>query len=134
MSFVIRLPGKLLVEHQGRWLLLREWPLKEGELLFLEEVQLRQDRAVRVNLVLYWGEGQKEPWYLAIDLGGPQEAVRLDRQRDWIEEMFRDFKHHLGLKRSRVEGSGLLEWLVLGLEYVQRHDLPKGLLHWKEVR
>ena len=104
-----------MVEHQGRQRLLGGWPLKRGELLFLEGVRLRQDRAVLTNLVLYWAKDQKEPWYLATDLKDPQEAVRLYRQRSWIEEMFRDFKHHLGLERSRVVGSGRLERLMLGL-------------------
>ena len=115
VSFVIRLPGKLMVEHQGQRHLLGEWPLEEGELLFLEGAKLRQDRAVTVNLVLYWAEDQEEPWYLATDLEDPQEAVRLYGQRGWIDEMFRDFKQHLGLERSRVTGSARLERLMLGM-------------------
>jgi len=104
-----------MVEHQGQRHLLGEWPLEEGELLFLEGAKLRQDRAVTVNLVLYWAEDQEEPWYLATDLEDPQEAVRLYGQRGWIDEMFRDFKQHLGLERSRVTGSARLERLMLGM-------------------
>jgi hypothetical protein len=89
--------------------------LAEGQRLFLQGAYLRQDQAVRVNLVLYWEQGQKEPGYLATDLDDPQEAIRGYAQRAWIDEMFRDFKSHLGLERSQVAGSARLERLLLGL-------------------
>jgi len=41
--------------------------------------------------------------------------VRLYGQRGWIDEMFRDFKQHLGLERSRVTESARLERLMLGM-------------------
>lgn len=115
VSFVIRLPGKVAVEHGGARRLLRDWPLAPGQLIFLEGASLRQDRAVSVKLVLWWEEGQKEPWYLATDLDDPFEAIRLYERRAWIEEMFRDFKHRLGLEKSRVAGLTRLERLMLGL-------------------
>jgi hypothetical protein len=103
---VIRLAGRVIVEHGEERRLLQDWPLEPGDLSFLEGAYLRQDRALRVNLVLYWGRGSKEPWYLATDLGDPQQAVRLYGKRAWIDEMFRDLKTHLGLEGSRVAEVG----------------------------
>ncbi len=115
VHFVVRLPGKIEVEHRGRSGLLGEWPLSPGEKLLLEGAWLRRDRAVRVNLVLVWQEGQKEPWFLATDLEDPQEAIRLYRQRAWIDELFRDWKSHFGLEESRVASVERLERLLVGL-------------------
>ena len=115
VHFVIRLSGKIEVEHRGRRRLLREGLLSSGETRFLEGVWLRQDRAVRVNLVLIWEKGKKEPWYLATDLDDPQEAIRLYRQRAWIDEMFRDWKQHFRLEESRVFTVERLERLLVVL-------------------
>mgnify|MGYP000715026304 CR=1 FL=1 len=160
-SSLIRLAGRVMVEHGGERRLLQDWPLEPGEWLFLEGAYLRQDQALRGNLVLYWGRGCKEPWYLATDLGNPQQAVCLSGQRAWIDELFRDLKTHLGLEESRVAEAERLERLMLGLvglsvvsrgcatrviswgkasfiflarEYMQGRDPPRVLLRWKEVR
>jgi hypothetical protein len=75
VSFGIRLPKGIIVTHQGQRRRLRDWPLAEGQRLFLQGAYLRQDQAVRVNLVLYWEQGQKEPGYLATDLDDPLSSV-----------------------------------------------------------
>jgi hypothetical protein len=112
VHFVVRLSGQIEVEHEGKRTLLREWPLSPGETLFLEGAWLRQDRTVRVYLVLVWERGRKEPWYLATDLTNSQEAIRFYRQRAWIDEMFRDWKQHFRLEESRVSTVERLERLL----------------------
>jgi len=124
VHFVIRLPGKIEVEHQGRKALLREWPLHPGERLFLEGARLRQDRAIETNLVLVWERGQKEPWYLATDLSDPKEAIQLYRRRAWIDEMFRDWKSYFRLEESRVSSVERLERLLAVLV------IAYGILAW----
>ena len=47
------------------------------------------DGAAVVNLVLYWGKGHRDPWYLATSLGDARLAVDKYRQRMQPEQYFR---------------------------------------------
>ena len=45
-----------------------------------------------MNLVLYWKQGESEPWILATDFSTAGEALRAYKRRMWIEQMFADLK------------------------------------------
>ena len=66
VDYVVRLKGNVHIQtadgYQG---LLRNYPLRPNRYVFLPGAQYRSDGAVTVNLVLYWGRGHREPWYLA---------------------------------------------------------------------
>jgi hypothetical protein len=74
---------------------------------------------VTVNLVLFWDWQMEEPWYLATSLGQPHKAIRCYARRMGQEEMFRDDKHHLGLRgMQRVQSSARKERLLFALMLV----------------
>jgi len=54
-----------------------------------------------LDLIIYFGKGYKEPWYLLIPSGTSltaEEIVQLYAQRMSIEQGFRDWKTHLGVR------------------------------------
>ena len=54
-----------------------------------------------LDLILYFGKGYKEPWYLLVPSGTSltaKEIVELYAKRMSIEQGFRDWKTHLGVR------------------------------------
>jgi len=54
-----------------------------------------------LDLILYFGKGYKEPWYLLVPSGTSltaEEIVELYAKRMSIEQGFRDWKTHLGVR------------------------------------
>ena len=54
-----------------------------------------------LDLILYLGEGYQEPWYLLVPSGTSltaEEIVELYAKRMSIEQGFRDWKTHLGVR------------------------------------
>ena len=62
---VVRLRGDVIVQSDSFKGRLRDYPLRKRRFIFIRGAQYRQDQAVRINLVLFWGSRHKEPWYLA---------------------------------------------------------------------
>jgi hypothetical protein len=61
-----------------------------------------------VNVIAYNERGFREPWYLVVPVDSaalwrPAEIVALCRERMQIEQSFRDFKTHLGLRGLRLQ-------------------------------
>jgi hypothetical protein len=66
------------------------------------------------HLVVYWREGEKEPWYLATNQPSVRAAVRLYRRRMWIEALFADLKRHgFDLESSHLRSAQRLGRLTL---------------------
>ena len=81
---------------------------RPGRPLRLEAVLYRSDRPIELDLVIYYEHGHKEPWYLLVPPRSKatlpdDEVVALYRQRMSIEQGFRDFKTHLGLRGLRLQ-------------------------------
>ena len=68
-----------------------------------------------VNLVLYWGKGHREAWYLATSLGDARLAVDKYRQRMQPEQYFRDVKRYFELDCARVTTADWWQRLLMGL-------------------
>ncbi|MBM4323414.1 MAG: transposase, partial [Deltaproteobacteria bacterium] len=54
-----------------------------------------------LDLIIYFGKGYKDPWYLLVPAGTSltaQEIVELYAKRMSIEQGFRDWKTHLGVR------------------------------------
>ena len=83
--------------------------------MFLPGAQYRSDGAVTVNLVLYWGRGHREPWYLATSLPDAKVAVRHYRQRMQLEQYFRDGKQYFALDRGTATTTERLGRMLVGL-------------------
>jgi len=91
--FVVRLMGKVRVTASGYAGLLSAYPLRPGQRVDLEVVELRQHSPVRVRVIGVWAPRQKEPWWLATSLNSPLKTiVQYYDRRMTVEEMFRDSK------------------------------------------
>ena len=68
-----------------------------------------------VNLVLYWGRGHREPWYLATSLPDAKVAVAQYRKRMQPEQYFRDGKQYFALDRGTATTTARLGRMLVGL-------------------
>jgi hypothetical protein len=74
-----------------------------GQSFWLGTGYLTAAHTYRVNLLVHWKRGEKEPWCLATNLPDKRMALRFYRFRGWIEEMFGDFKKHgFDLEQTRL--------------------------------
>ena len=74
-----------------------------GQSFWLGTGYLTVKHIYRVNLLVHWKRGEKEPWCLATNLPDKRMALRFYRYRGWIEEMFGDFKKHgFDLEQTRL--------------------------------
>ena len=116
VDYVVRLKGNARIQtpdgYQG---LLRNYPLRPNRYVFLPGAQYRSDGAVAVNLVLCWGRGHREPWYLATSLPDAKVAVQHYRRRMQPEQYFRDGKQYFALDRGTATTTARLSRLLVGL-------------------
>ena len=74
-----------------------------GQSFWLGSGYLARNHIFRVNLLVHWKCGEKEPWCLATNLPDKRMALRFYALRPWIEEMFGDFKKHgFDLERTKL--------------------------------
>jgi hypothetical protein len=67
---------------------------RAGQSFWLGSGYLAFNHIYRVNLLVHWKRGEKEPWCLATNLPDKRISLRFYARRPWIEEMFGDFKKH----------------------------------------
>jgi hypothetical protein len=84
----------------------------EGAPILPRTVRYRGEKPVTVNVVIsrYCGS----VWYLGTSFGDAKQTVAWYRKRFWIEEMFRDLKSRLGLRRAYLKEENRLAALLLG--------------------
>ena len=110
---VVRLRGDVIVQSDSFKGRLRDYPLRKRRFIFIRGAQYRQDQAVRINLVLFWGSRHKQPWYLATSLSDPKLAVKMYRQRMQPEQYFKDGKQRFDLNSSTVTTSSRMQRLLV---------------------
>lgn len=104
----------------GAWTRIDELPLAEGQSRDLGPVAFTERHVYRTHLVLHWGHGEKEPWYLVCSEPGDRhrglQAVRAYRVRMWTEALYGDLKGHgFDLEATHLDDAGRLSRLVLGV-------------------
>lgn len=82
--------------------------VRPGRPLRLAGIRYRGDKPIELDLVIYYELGHQEPWYLLVPPHSrarlsDDDVVALYRQRMRIEQGFRDFKTHLGLRGLRLQ-------------------------------
>jgi hypothetical protein len=93
-SVMVYLPGKTQGQTLGRF------KIKPGQLLCYSVLYHGQKKEP-LDLILYFGKGYKEPWYLLVPSGTSltaEQIVELYAKRMSIEQGFRDWKTHLGVR------------------------------------
>jgi len=102
-------------EEQG-WQTFGSYIQKPGQSIWLGSGYLTRDHIYRVNLLVHWKRGEKEPWCLATNLPDRGMALRFYAFRPWIEEMFGDFKKHgFDLEKTRLSHFQRLSRLTLAV-------------------
>ena len=90
VDYAVRLRGDVIIQADTFRGKLRDHPLRKHRFVFIRAAQYRQDQAVSTNMVLFWGSGHKEPWYLATSLSDPRLVVEMYRRRMQPEQYFKD--------------------------------------------
>jgi hypothetical protein len=98
-NVMVYLSGQTKGQTLGRF------KIKPGQLLRYS-ILYHSQKKEPLDLVIYFGLGYQEPWYLMVPSGTPltaEEIVELYAKRMSIEQGFRDWKTHLGVR-------GLVFW------------------------
>jgi len=106
--YIIRGRKGTIITWQGRRMKLEQLKTQSYQALRYEKVLYHAQRQIPVDVIVYHDPAYQEPWYLLIpvafgDLLGTDQVVSLYRERMQIEQSFRDFKTHLGLRGLRLQ-------------------------------
>jgi len=109
------------VRGRQRRLSLGQLPHRMGRAIRYRHVLYHSREAEPVDVIVYRGKGFQEPWFLIVPPDSEswlptEEVVRLYRQRMQIEQCFRDWKSHLGLRglHLQVQKSARLLRVLMG--------------------
>src|SRR5437773_11801417 len=96
------------VRGRQRRLSLGRLPHRLGRPLRYRHVLYHSQKAEPVDVIVYRGKGFQEPWFLIVPPDSEawlptEEVLRLYRQRMQIEQCFRDWKSHLGLRGLHLQ-------------------------------
>ena len=102
IPFLCRAKRSVMVYLQGqtRGQTLGRFKIKPGQMLRYS-VLYHSQKKEPLDLIIYFGKGYKEPWYLLVPSGTSltkEKIVELYAKRMSIEQGFRDWKTHLGVR------------------------------------
>ena len=100
IPFLVRAKSNVIVQVQGQRRALCRFALKTGKPQRCP-VLYQSQKKVPLDLIIFRGRGYKETWYLLVPRDFPlsaQEIVNLYARRMSIEQGFRDWKTHLGVR------------------------------------
>jgi hypothetical protein len=100
-AYVVRLRRDTLVHYRGRTRPLGHFDTIGGVPIILSHVPYRGKKPVTVHIVI--SRLGDRFWYLGTSFCNSSQAVAWYRTRFWIEEMFRDLKSTLGLRKARLK-------------------------------
>ncbi len=106
--YIVRAKRNVLVWVKNKPLALGRLKYTLGKPKRYRHVLYRKDKKEAVDIVVYAEQGFKEVWYLLVptdsqDVLPTQEVVRLYRERMQIEQGFRDWKTHLGVRGLKLQ-------------------------------
>jgi len=100
IPFLCRAKRSVMVYLNGKGQTLGRFKIRPGQLRRYS-VLYHSQKKEPLDLIIYFGKGYKEPWYLLVPSGTSltaQEIVELYAKRMSIEQGFRDWKTHLGVR------------------------------------
>jgi len=100
IPFLCRAKRSVMVYLNGKGQTLGRFKIRPGQLCRYS-VLYQSQKKEPLDLIIYFGKGYKEPWYLLVPSGTSltaQEIVELYAKRMSIEQGFRDWKTHLGVR------------------------------------
>jgi len=141
--FLIRARSKVIgqatVQGRRRRLSWGRLPHRLGRPIRYPHLLYHSQKAEPVDVIVYRQKGFQEPWFLIVPPDSAswlptEEVVQLYRQRMQIEQCFRDWKSHLGLRglHLQVEKSQRLLRLLMGFTLAYLIVLWLGQDPWAE--
>jgi hypothetical protein len=100
IPFLCRAKRSVMVYLNGRGQTLGRFKIRPGQIRRYS-VLYHSQKKESLDLIIYFGKGYKDPWYLLVPSGTSlraQEIVELYAKRMSIEQGFRDWKTHLGVR------------------------------------
>jgi hypothetical protein len=100
IPFLCRAKRSVMVYVQGKGKTLGRFRIKPGQIRRYP-VLYHSRQKEPLDLILYFGKGYQEPWYLMVPSGIPlsaEQIVELYAKRMSVEQGFRDWKTHLGVR------------------------------------
>ena len=100
IPFLCRAKRSVMVYLNGKGQTLGRFKIRPGQIRRYS-VLYHSQKKEPLDLIIYFGKGYKEPWYLLVPSGTSltaQEIVELYARRMSIEQGFRDWKTHLGVR------------------------------------
>lgn len=100
IPFLCRAKRSVMVYLNGKGQTLGRFKIKPGQ-LFRYSVLYHSQKKEPLDLIIYFGKGYKDPWYLLVPSATSltaKEIVELYARRMSIEQGFRDWKTHLGVR------------------------------------
>lgn len=100
IAYLIRAKDNVIVYCQGKPLALKRFHVKPGQMRRYRVLYHSKER-VLLDLIVFLGKGYQETWYLLVPPETPlttKEIVDLYAKRMSIEQGFRDWKTHLGIR------------------------------------
>jgi hypothetical protein len=117
-DYALRQKGNTLFcqSHDAIWKRLDSVQVGREQALWIGHVSLAKSNPCETHLIVYWKQGEKDPWYLATNQLSALPTLRLYKRRMWIEEMFGDMKGHgFDLELSRLRTPERLSRLTLAV-------------------
>jgi hypothetical protein len=106
--YIIRGRSDTVVEHRGNRVKLRDLKYQASKVVRYRAVLYQSKEKVEVDVVVFKAAEFEEPWYLLVpslseNILSSEAVVSLYRERMQIEQSFRDFKTHLGLRGLKLK-------------------------------
>jgi hypothetical protein len=105
--YIVRGRKETIITYQGRRMRLGHLHAPPRKPIRYQNVLYHAQRRVPVDVIVYYDPTYAEPWYLLVpvayrNLLETDLVVELYRERMQIEQSFRDFKTHLGLRGLKL--------------------------------
>ena len=100
IPFLCRAKRSVMVYLNGKGQTLGRFKIKRGQIRRYS-VLYHSQKKEPLDLIIYFGKGYQEPWYLLVPQGTSltaEQIVELYAKRMSIEQGFRDWKTHLGVR------------------------------------
>jgi hypothetical protein len=106
--YIVRGRKETIITYQGRRMKLGQLYAPSRKALRYKNVLYHAHRKVPVDVIVYYDPTYAEPWYLLVPVAyrkllETDLVVDLYRERMQIEQSFRDFKTHLGLRGLNLQ-------------------------------
>jgi len=106
--YIVRAKRNVIVWIGNKAKSLARFSCCQGKAVRYKNVMYRKDRKEPVDIVIYFEQGFKEIWYLIVPPGSEailptEDVVKLYRSRMQIEQGFRDWKTHLGVRGLKLK-------------------------------